>query len=165
MGCASSKGSDGAPQPIPSDRRLSRQELAEVETNDRIALLDSLEEVLEDVLASNYLLRFTESEFSSENVAFLLAVRKFEQSAALCVPEALDMSKEIVKIHVTVRRPQRPACPAAHPSAVASGPVPRAFVCLWRAHTTPPLPRPAHWRGPDTHRGPETRRSRTRTSR
>ena len=40
----------------------------------RIAELTSLEELFEDVFAAGYMLRFTEAEFSSENVAFILAV-------------------------------------------------------------------------------------------
>ena len=70
----------------------------------RIAELTSLEELFEDVFAAGYMLRFTEAEFSSENVAFILAVRNFQRLAleSSSNSDAKTLAKAIKKEHIDV---------------------------------------------------------------
>ena len=76
-----------------------------------------LEDALEDNFAADYLLKYAESEFSSENVAFILELRKLQ---SLPIPDkaATALSQQICKTHVEVsacslflapRRPRRSA--------------------------------------------------------
>ena len=60
----------------------------------------SLETAVEDDFISDYLLRYSESEFSSENVAFLLQVRKLNRLSDKA--EVQKAAQDICKDHVTV---------------------------------------------------------------
>ena len=61
----------------------------------------SQDEVLEDDFSSNYLLQYSESEFSSENVAFLLELRKVQKLSASDT-DANALSQQICNTHVVV---------------------------------------------------------------
>ena len=60
----------------------------------------TLETAVEDDFISDYLLRYSESEFSSENVAFLLQVRKLNRLSDKA--EVQKAAQDICKDHVTV---------------------------------------------------------------
>jgi len=59
----------------------------------------TLDDLLEDTFGSDYLLRFAEAEFSSENVAFLLLLRKLfavvELEGASFEPSTFDIAQQL----------------------------------------------------------------------
>ena len=77
------------------------------------AELLQLDDVLADSFSAGYFLRYTQSEFSSENVAFLLAARRLQKLKA-DDPKALKMSQQIIKDHILVGSALEVNMPPSH---------------------------------------------------
>lgn len=59
-----------------------------------------LEELMEDEFGTDYLQKFAESEFSSENVVFLRTLRSLQRCTPLDGTPARQLSREICETHV-----------------------------------------------------------------
>ena len=75
----------------------------------------TLDDIFADAFSSDYLLRYAEKEFSSENVSFLLAMRKaFEAEKAgggSSAPDAITLAQQMCKDHVEAGSPLEVSLP------------------------------------------------------
>ena len=129
---------DLEPDPAPRDA-LQRDSEAVASEAERL----TLEDLLNDHFARDYLLRFAQAEFSEENIAFLLALQTLlETLPREDVAQLAEHSDSICREHVEVRRDSTAARPrhGASPCACHAHCWP-AHARRARAHAPcPPLP-------------------------